>query len=151
MTGPYFDTGVALKLVIEEPLSPVVREFVAKQRIPVPFSRLIEVEIENALQALLFRREITGAQLAGARGLVEGLVRKGQFQRVDLSLDKIATETLSLAPIVTSKTGCRTLDLMHVATAKLLGGSEFVSTDRRQIQAAKLCGLRTINLEESKE
>jgi len=147
MTGPFFDTGVALKLVIEEPLSPVVREFVARRRVPVPFSRLIEVEIENALQALLFRQEITGEQLAGARALVAGLVRRGQFQKIDLSLEKIATETLSLASVVTSQTGCRTLDLMHVATAKLLGVGEFVSTDKRQIKAAKLCGLHTVDLE----
>lgn len=39
MTGPFFDTGVALKLVIEEPLSPVVRGFVTKRRVPVPFRR----------------------------------------------------------------------------------------------------------------
>lgn len=135
------------ELVIEEPLSPVVRGFVAKRRVPVPLSRLIEVEVENALQALLFRQKITEEQLAGARGLVARLVRKGQFQRVDLSLDKIATETLSLAPVVTAKAGCRTLDLMHVATAKLLGASEFVSTDKRQIEAAKMCGLHTISLE----
>lgn len=147
MIGSYFDTGVALKLVVEKPLSPVARGFVAMRRIPVPFSRLIEVEIENALQALLFRKEITREQFAGARALVVGLLRRGQFQRVELSLDKIVTETLSLAPVVTSQTGCRTLDLMHVASAKLLGIGEFVSTDKRQIKAAKLCGLQTVNLE----
>ncbi len=132
--------------MVEEPLSVVVRDFVGKRRVPVPLSRLIEVEIENALHALVFRREITREQLAGARSLVAGLVRKGLFRRVDLSLDKIAVETLSLAPIVTSKTGCRTLDLLHVATAKLLGAHEFVSTDKRQIEAARLCGLQAVDL-----
>ena len=145
MNRPFFDTGVALKLVVEEPMSAAVRAFVAARRVPVPFSRLIEVEIENALQALFFRGAITGGQLAGARSLLGSLVRKGQFRRVELSLDKIAAETLSLAPLVTSKTGCRTLDLMHVATAKLLGAGEFVSTDKRQIAAAAVCGLQVVN------
>jgi hypothetical protein len=36
---------------------------------------------------------------------------------------------------------------MHVATAKLLGSSEFVSTDKRQTEAARLCALRTIGFE----
>ncbi|CAN5157200.1 hypothetical protein BH20VER2_BH20VER2_16710 [soil metagenome] len=36
--------------------------------------------------------------------------------------------------------------IMHVATARLLGAAEFVSTDLRQIKAAKILGLRTINL-----
>lgn len=38
--------------------------------------------------------------------------------------------------------GCRTLDLMHIASALLLGAGGFVSTDKRQCHAAKLCGLR---------
>jgi predicted nucleic acid-binding protein len=66
---------------------------------------------------------------------------------MDLSLDRIAAEALSLASVVTPVTCCRTLDLMQVATAKLLGVREFVSTDKRQIEAAKLCGLEVINLE----
>ncbi len=147
MTGPFFDTGIALKLVVEEPLSPLVREFLSKRRVAVPFSRLMEIEMVNALQALAFRKDISGDQLAGARGLIAELVREGRFRRIDLSLDRIASETLSLAPVITSKTGCRTLDLMHVATAKLLGSSEFVSTDKRQIDAARLCGLSAVNLD----
>jgi hypothetical protein len=146
MTGPFFDTGVALKLVIEEPLSTVARDFVVKRRTAVPVSRLVELEMENALQALAFRKAITATQLAGARRLIAALVREGRFRRIDLSLDRIAAETLSLAPVVTLKTGCRTLDLMHVATAKLLGSGEFVSTDQRQLKAAALCGMGVIQL-----
>lgn len=149
MSGPFFDTGVVLKLVVEEPLSAVVRTFVATRRIPVPISKLIEVEMENALQAMLFRKQITSEQLAGARTLVQELIRRGRFVRMDLSLDRIAAEALSLAGVLTPVTGCRTLDLMHVATAKLLGVREFVSTDKRQIEAAKRCGLEVINLEDA--
>lgn len=144
MSSSYFDTGVAIKLVISEPLSGWVLNFVRSRNLAVPFTSLIELEIENALQALWFRREITDDQLLGSRKLVSNLVREGRFRRIDLSLDEIAAETLSLAPLVTSKTGCRTLDLMHVATAKLLLADEFVSTDKRQIEAAKKCGLRIV-------
>jgi len=145
--GPFFDTGVALKLVVEEPLSPIVRQFVQERRVSVPLSRLMEIEIENALQVLFFRGEISEEQLAGAGKLVSGLIRGGQFRRIGVSLDRVASECLFLAPILTARTGCRMLDLMHVATAKLLGASEFVSTDKRQIAAARLCGLRVNDLE----
>lgn len=148
MSVHYFDTGVALKLVIEEPLSAKTRAFVGNGRIPVPFSRLMEVEIENALFALRHRNVITAKQLAGARSLVSELILKGRFYGIDLPLDRIARETLSLVPLVTVKTGCRTLDLMHVATAKLMRAGAFVSTDKRQLKAARMCGLQTINLEE---
>jgi hypothetical protein len=139
---------VVLKLVVEEPLSAVVRAFVATRRIPVPISKLVELEMENALQAMLFRKRITLEQLERARKLVLELIRRGRFVRVDLSLDRIASEALNLAGVVTPVTGCRTLDLMHVATVKLLGVREFVSTDKRQIEGAKLYGLEVINLED---
>ncbi|NJL18858.1 MAG: type II toxin-antitoxin system VapC family toxin [Bdellovibrionaceae bacterium] len=148
MKVPYFDTGVALKLVVEEPLSGRVRAFVRKRRTAIPYSRLMEVEIENALHALRYRNAITDKQLAGARSLLAEMTVEGRFLAVDLSLDRIASETLSLAALVTLKTGCRTLDLMHVATAKLLKADAFVSTDVRQLKAARLCGMSVINLEE---
>jgi predicted nucleic acid-binding protein len=147
MTGPFFDTGVVLKLVVEEPLSATARSYVARRSVSVLFTRLVELEVENALQALAFRKAITKVQLFGARRLVGELIQEGRFRRVNLSLDRIATEALRLASVVTAKTGCRTLDLMHVATAKLFGVGEFVSTDKRQLVAARICGLRAINLQ----
>ncbi len=51
-----------------------------------------------------------------------------------------------LSPFVTSQTGCRTLDLMHIGAARLLGSSEFVSTDKRQLRAAEIAGLRAVDL-----
>lgn len=136
-----------MKLVVEEPLSARVRSFVEERRVPVPFSRLMEMEIENALHALRFREAITEKELRGARSLVGDLIARGRFLPVDLSLDRIAQETLSLAHLVTAKTGCRTLDLMHVAAARLLRADEFASTDRRQIHAAEISGFRTITFD----
>jgi predicted nucleic acid-binding protein len=145
MIGPYFDTGLVLQLVIEEPLSAKVLAFVKERRTPIPFSRLMEVEIENALHAFRFRGAITQGQLVASRTIVSDLVGEGRFLKVDLSLDKIASETLSLVPIIAAKGGCRTLDLMHVATAKLLGVAEFVTTDKRQKAAASICGLQVVD------
>jgi predicted nucleic acid-binding protein len=150
VTGLIFDTGVVLKLVVEEPLSPVVRKFVEIRQVAIPISRLVELEMENALQALCFRGRIHPVQLAAAKQLIRELFLAGRFRRIGLSLDKIAAETLALAPEITRATGCRTLDLMHVATAKLLDAVEFVSTDKRQLKAAAACGLKTLDLEDGK-
>lgn len=147
MISHYFDTGVAIKLVIEEPLSAKVLAFVEKRTLPIPFSMLLELETENTLHALHFRKEITTRQLAGARNLTSLMLKSGRFLSIAISMDRIAQETLSLVPLVTVKTGCRTLDLMHVATAKILKATHFVSTDRRQLAAARLCGLQATNLE----
>lgn len=143
--GPFFDTGVALKLVLPEPLSARVLAFVKRRRAPVPTTRLIELEMETALNALAFRGAITPVELKAAKTLMAGMTTKGKFVRTGLSLDDIAVESLRLSPRLAIKTGCRTLDLMHVASALLLGCREFVSTDQRQLKAAKLAGLKIVD------
>ena len=147
--GPFLDTGVALKLVVAEPLSAKVLSFVTDRRVPVLISRLIELEMETALNAMAFRGLIDANQLAAVKHLILEMVKQGRFVSVALSLDKIASESLRLSPFLTLKTGCRTLDLMHIATARLLGCKEFVSSDQRQLKAAKLAGLRVVDLEKN--
>ncbi len=138
----FFDTGVVLKLVVQEPLSARVLQTVERNRWTIPLTRLIDLEMENALQALFYRKSISAEQLAGARELVAELVSEGLFRRVDLSLDEVSTEAFSLASIVTPKSGCRTLDLLHVASAKLLRAPTFVSADARQNKAARILGMK---------
>jgi len=81
-----------------------------------------------------------------AKSLLSEMVKQGKFVAVPLSLDEIANESLLLSPLITLKTGCRTLDLMHIATARLLDCREFVSSDQRQLKAAKLAGLKAVDL-----
>lgn len=144
--GPFFDTGVALKLIVPEPFSDEILSFVKKRGVPVLVTRLIELEMETALNAMAFCDHITTTQLATAKNLLKELTKEGKFLPVGLSLDEIATESLRLSPSITLKTGCRTLDLMHIASARRLGCKEFVSSDRRQLKAAKLAGLKPLDL-----
>lgn len=146
MTPLYLDTGLVLKLVISEPLSPVVRDYIAKQRSPIWFPTLVNLEVENALQALRFRRQLTAVQLAKARNQIEQMKDDGKLVAPVLSMDAMAEEMLRLTPSITSRTGCRTLDLLHIAAARLLPSPKFVSTDKRQLAAAKLAGLTTVDL-----
>lgn len=150
MRQPYLDTGLVLKLVVEEPLSEVVRIWLQKKRVPVPYTRLVEIETENTLCAKLFRREISALEHKGARKLVQDLLREGLFFRPKLSLEELFLESLEGMSAATVKTGCRTLDLLHVVSAKMLGCSEFVTSDKRQAEAAKVYGLKTTMLPEEK-
>lgn len=42
-------------------------------------------------------------------------------------------------------TGCRTLDTLHVASARVLGFARLVTTDRRQAALAERAGLRAVD------
>jgi predicted nucleic acid-binding protein len=143
MSQPYLDTGLVLKLVVEEPLSRRVQAWLERKRVPVPYTRLVELELENTLCAKLFRKEITAQEHKGARKLVQDLLKEGMFFRPKLSLEEVFLEALEGMTEATVKTGCRTLDLLHVVSAGMLGCSEFVTSDKRQAEAARVCGLKT--------
>jgi len=142
----YLDTGVALRLLITEPLSAKVQSFVSERALPITFARLHELEFEAALQASLFRRALDGHEVAAAKAFLGDQLERGNFVRANLSLDDVFLGSFDLFPRVVPQTGCRTLGVMHIASARLLGVDEFVSTDKRQLKAASLIGLNVIDL-----
>lgn len=148
MSQPYLDTGLVLKLVVDEPLSGAVLAWLQSRNVPIPYTRLVEMEVENTLCAKLFRKEFTAQDFKKARGIVQELLMDGMFFRPKLSLDEVFLESLEVISVATVKTGCRTLDLLHVVSASMLGCSEFVTSDKRQAAAAKTYGLKVILLGE---
>lgn len=146
MTQPYLDTGLVVKLIVAEPLSDRVRGFLQRRAVAVAYTRLIEIETVNTLHAKRFRKKITPSQLKHCLALIEGLLAEGRFFRPPLSLDDVAMEALRGLPAITGATGCRTLDLMHVASAKRLGWREFVSGDQWQLRAAAKAGLKVVDI-----
>ena len=142
----YLDTGLVLKLVVKEPLSVKVYEFLSARRLPVPYPLLVQLEFHNALHAKLHRGEITPLQLASCLEMESDFLSEGRFQRVELNLDRAFLATMRLIPSVTASTGCRTLDLLHIATAQVCAAAEFVTGDARQAKAARLCGLDVVEI-----
>jgi hypothetical protein len=59
---------------------------------------------------------------------------------------RIPRATLCMVPSATAATGCRTLDLLHIATAQMCGASTFVTGDSRQAKAARLCGMDVVEI-----
>jgi len=146
VSQPYLDTSAVVKLIVAEPDSKRVLGFLGARKVSVPFTRLVEMETVNTLHAKFFREEMTRPQLSACNKLIADYLAEGRFFRPVLSLDEVASESLRLIPSITKSTGCRTLDLMHVASAKLLGFLEFASTDQRQLLAAEAARLKPVNL-----
>jgi len=95
----------------------------------VPVSRLIELEMKTALNAMAFRGQITAAQLAAKKTLRIGKTDQRKFVPVRLSRDDIATESLRLSETLARTTGCRTVDLLHIATARFAGSKAIDLSD----------------------
>lgn len=142
----YFDTGLVLKLVVKEPLSARVHEFLSTRRLPIPYPHLVQMEFHNALHAKLHRGEMKPSQLASCLEMESDFLSEGRFQKIEVDWGRLFFDTIRMIPDATVSTGCRTLDLLHIATARQCDASEFVTGDARQAKAARFCGLNVVEI-----
>jgi predicted nucleic acid-binding protein len=140
----YLDTGCLLKLYYPEPESGRVAKLVSGT--PIVFIALHELELTNALELKVFRKEATQGQVRRTSALVEGDVRAGTLHRPVVPWDDIAREATAMAKLYTRTLGCRSLDILHCAAARLLDAASFVTTDARQRKLALKAGLRCPNV-----
>jgi predicted nucleic acid-binding protein len=138
----YLDTGCFVKLYYPEPDSAKVIALI--QGKPICHTPLHELEFVNALQLKVFFKHATAAQTTAARALVEGDLKSGVLVAASSDWETIYQEAVKLAGQHTGVFGCRSLDVLHCAAAKVLAASEFISTDGRQKQLASAMGLNLV-------
>jgi hypothetical protein len=112
---------------------------------PLPFTAFHRLELRNALSLALFQQRLTPPEVQAAWQEVENdcasgllVARGGLWHRVVAEAEASA---LNDTPVV----GCRTLDVLHVAAAKLMGVSEFCTFDTRQSSLASRVGLTAVS------
>ncbi len=138
----YYDTGVILKLYTEEKESDAVRAFVTGKKQAVPVTGLHLSECVSAFRLKCFRKECDESDAAAAIMDIESDIGAGVLRRVSIDWDEAWSQCRVLSDAHAMTTGCRTLDVLHVACARQLGIREFVTTDERQLKLAKKAGLR---------
>lgn len=138
----YLDTGCFVKLYYPEPDSTKVIALI--QGKPVCYTPLHELESVNALQLKVFLKSAIVAQVTAARSLIEADLKAGVLMSVGGEWKDIFLEAVKLADTHSATLGCRSLDVLHCATAKVLGVGEFVSTDARQKNLATAMRLNLV-------
>jgi predicted nucleic acid-binding protein len=138
----YLDTGCFVKLYYPEPDSAQVIARI--QGRPVCFTPLHELEFVNALQLKVFFNSASAAQVVAARSLVESDLRSGILVSATGDWQHVFQTAAKLAEQHTGVLGCRSLDVLHCAAAKILAVSEFISTDVRQKRLAGAMGLKLV-------
>ena len=140
----YLDTSSFVKLYYPEPdTAKVVALIQGKELCYTP---LHELEFLNALQLKFFLKSATAAQVTGARALVDADLKAGVVVQPGGDWKDIFAEAVKLAEQHTGTIGCRSLDILHCAAAKVLTASEFISTDVRQKKLAVAMGLNLVML-----
>lgn len=137
----YADSALLVKLYVLEPNSAEVSRLIRGCTGPVAFTRIHELEVRTALRARRFRREITPVQFAEAVAQLEDDLSGHRWWIPEVALEQIFLRAEALTAAHVEVTGCRTLDLLHVAGALELEAGEFLSLDRRQREVALSAGL----------
>lgn len=140
----YLDTGCLVKLYYPEPDS--ARVVAAIQGKSVCFTPLHELEFVNALRLKVFFKGAATAQVTASRSLVEADLKSDVLVAADAEWKDIFEEAVRLAEQFSGTVGCRSLDVLHCAAAKLLAASEFISTDARQKKLAMAMGLNVVSI-----
>jgi len=140
----YLDTGCFVKLYYPETDSAKVVAHIHGQ--PVCYTPFHELEFVNALQLKVFFKSATAAQVAATRALVEEDLKAGVLVSAGGDWKGIFQEAVKLAEQHTGMIGCRSLDVLHCAAAKILNTSEFISTDARQKKLATAMGLKVVTI-----
>ncbi|MBC2604242.1 PIN domain-containing protein [Puniceicoccus vermicola] len=138
----YADSGFICSLYAPDANTGRAAKFMDKQREPVSFSWLNQVEIRNALRLRVFRKEITTTQRDQSLNLLLSDLSAGLFKNAEPAQDNVLIETERLSAQHSEKLGTRSLDILHVAMAVVLGCERFLSFDVRQVKLAKAAGLK---------
>jgi predicted nucleic acid-binding protein len=135
----YADSSFLVSLYIADSNSAAAVSEMAHLTLPVMVTSLGELELDNAIQLRVFRKQIAaddGAPHAAFRADIDA----GVLAIKPMS-EAIYTEARRLASRWTSRFGTRTLDILHVASAIVLKADSFHTFDDRQKKLANAAGL----------
>lgn len=140
----YFDTGVLLTLYLQEPRAADAVCLVEASSYPPTITKLHELEMRAALRQKAGRGEITLGECAILIWQMEDDLDADVLVRAVVDWPKIFASAELLSALHGARTLCRSLDLLHVASALELGAVEFCSFDQRQSSMAVAAGLAVI-------
>jgi predicted nucleic acid-binding protein len=121
------------------------------QSLPLPITWLHQLEFRNALRLRVFRKEITPAQRDASINAMLADSAAGVLAHVELTLADMTREAERLSAQHSETFGTRSLDILHVASALVLGLSTFLTFDQRQCGLAKAARLHTTTMSLSAE
>jgi predicted nucleic acid-binding protein len=138
--SPYADTSFLFSLYLADANTPAALRFRLTINGPLPLTAFHRVELRNAMALAVFRRQITIATAQAAWNDVETDLQSGALDLLVLHWPDVFREAEHLAAQHSSTTGNRSLDVLHVAAARLMGRVDFVTFDTRQAALGKQIG-----------
>jgi predicted nucleic acid-binding protein len=146
----YVDPSALLKLYIHEAESAAMSAWRVRARGSLPITEHGRSEIVNGICLAMFEKRVSREAMLDALASFDDDLRQNRYTVMDLLWRATQRRAADLSRTHTATTGCRTLDVLHVATAVELGLADFVTFDKRQQRLARIVGLKAIVPTESR-
>ena len=117
----YFDSAIIVKLYVKEATSPDAIRLVGAYLAPYCLTQWQALEVKNAIRLKAFRKEISAAEMSQSIGAFEQDVAMGRWQRPLHTAATVEQKAEELSASHSAILGCRTLDIIHVAAAVVIG------------------------------
>jgi predicted nucleic acid-binding protein len=138
----YADTGWLCSLYAPDVHTSLAAARMKRLTLPLPMTWLHQLEFRNALRLRVFRMEISAKQRDASLNAMLADMAAGVLEASSPPLAEVMVESERLSALYSERLGTRSLDILHVASAVVLGLAEFLTFDHRQGALAKSAGLR---------
>jgi len=139
----YADTSFLVSLYVPDANSVPAARHMSRARLPLWLTPLAELELTNAMELRLFRRELSPAEVEAALAALADDVANGVLTPTPLP-STVFEKAREISRQHTARLGARTLDILHVASALALGARTFYTFDKSQRKLALAAGLTTV-------
>jgi len=140
----YADPSALLKLYVHEPESAAVSRWRARTKGPLLVTHYGRIEIANGICLAAFRGYLGADALRDALASLDEDFAEGRYVQADVLWRATLNRAADISRRYTPQLGCRSLDVIHVATALELRLRTVLTFDRRQQQLVRAVGLKPI-------
>jgi len=140
--GQYADSSFLVSCYVVDTNTPRAKAILSTIHAPLVFTDLHWLEVQNAFQLGIFRGHLSVAEGAAALANLRSDLRSGRLMRTVVTWPAVFRAAAGLSRRYSKAAGTRSLDILHVASARSLRAAEFLSFDTRQLALAAHAGLK---------
>lgn len=130
------DTSFLFSLFGNDANTAAAQSWARRAQQPIAISVLNRFELENAIRFAAFRKLISPADALGSIAAFESDLKSGNLHLVSSDLAAVVAEASRISELHTATGGHRSFDILHVATARVLKASSFLTFDANQRRLA---------------
>ena len=138
----YADSSFLVSCYVVDANTAQAKAYLSRTATSLAFTGLHALEVRNAFKLGSFRGFFTALEAKAAWANVENDLQSGRLAKIATKWPLIFRVATRLSEQHSTVLGTRSLDILHVATAKVLRSIEFVSFDARQRELAAAVNLK---------